>query len=209
MSESNVRKFYWKAYINNTTGLAQSIESSFSFPPVSQNILIQMSTLKRTFENYPQFLGFGHVVPGLRVMQSNPRDKASVSRTFIRDPVFGTKLLEFGKPRSRLRTRQLHTCIPIMDGSLVQKNEQAIGDKKQKSFGYLDFTASFENYDSDPSKIMMMITTKIINYPPKIAGPAPVCLIRKAIYLKSQSLLHAYVMWRFHSHCHKAVTDIK
>lgn len=213
---SSIRDFRWNASVNKRTGLAQSIETSYSIPVASRNISFYISSLKNVFENYPNFLGLNHIIPGVRVMHSNCDEKGSMfTTTYVRDVVFGVKLLEFGTPKSSLqRSKTLKTCLPILGGFLVQKpfeNREAIYEKpkKLKNFGYLEFTATCENYKNDPSSHTLMITTKIIDYPPRVAGPAPVCSIRKELYLKSQSILHAYVMRRFHSYCHKVIIKDK
>lgn len=214
---SSIRDFRWDASVNKRTGLAQSIETSYSTPFASRNISFHITSLKNAFENYPNFLGLNNIVPGVRVMYSNCDEKGSMlTRSYVRDVVFGVKLLEFGTPKSTLqKSKGLQTYLPIMGGFLVQKpfeKREGIQKKKKKkikNFGYLEFTATCENDKNDPSNHTWMITTQIIDYPPRIAGPAPVCSIRKELYLKSQSILHAYVMRRFHSYCHKVIIKYK
>jgi hypothetical protein len=206
---SNIREYNWNVCVNNRTGLAQSIETSCSILTVSQLISVQVSTVKKEFENYPRFLGrIG--IPGLNVVELSPKEEIPVSTTCVRDSVFGIKLLEFGTPTSTCHSKTVQTVIPILDGLLVRKsvrvnhqdNEQA-----KKSFGHLRLIARFENDTRTPLN-PITISTELIDYPPTIVGPAPVCSLRKALYLKSQGLLHAYVMWRFHGHCYKAITNV-
>lgn len=52
------------------------------------------------------------------------------------------------------------------------------------------------------------LQTELVDYRPILVGSrTPSRAIRTALYLGSQSLIHAYVMWRFHAHCRNLDSD--
>lgn len=88
------------------------------------------------------------------------------------------------KKRSSSRLQQHCGCLRF---SLVKEQEQKKG-------------AKFNEYVS--SSTFSLVTEIADWYHPTISGPAPVSWIRKWTYRSTQSLFHAYVMWRFHHRCY-------
>ena len=61
-------------------------------------------------------------------------------------------------------------------------------------------SSSSDSVEAKPgATIRCRLRTEISgNYCPWIAGKPPITKLRKFVYLKSQSIIHAYTMWRFH-----------
>lgn len=143
-------------------------------------------------------------------------------------PFINFSILKFGKP---IITRMyqsksggdiidytIQTKIPIIGGLLSCYHDQC----QNNNLGHLHFecrlSVSFLYHNggnSSNNKLTSMseeiqpilniarIQTEIVNYKPKIAGcTVPLNPLREKIYMGLQRPIHAYVMWRFHLHCH-------
>jgi hypothetical protein len=57
----------------------------------------------------------------------------------------------------------------------------------------------YNDVESPSSAYHYQLTSRIIEYRPWLAGPAPVSPVRRWMYLSTQSVFHAYITWRFHN----------
>ena len=193
--------YQWCADLNQMTGRASSEEKSTIFLDKAKKKKIIQSHARKLFEQYPNYLNdlffFLHVT----------HDKNA------NDLRLGPmSILTFGKPRIRNNyNNMIQQCwnlihrrsmtvvqIPIQGGWLSAKMTLTMQNKK--NLGLLQFSY----YANDPKSFHM--ETNIVDYLPTLAwigsSSLPIHPIRKYLYLKTQSYLHAFVMWRFHKHCH-------
>jgi hypothetical protein len=120
----------------------------------------------------------------------------------MQDRIFGINVLSFGQPTTtsslglhdRQRRNQssssksITTIIPIVGGCMARRRKP--GGSYSGSLTFVLEQSSLDTY---------RIETGITNdYRPSLAGPPPVSSVRGWFYQSTQSLLHAYVMWRFH-----------
>ena len=145
--------------------------------------------------------------------------QGSVSGISISDSLFGLNLLCFGNPQSTVtamkanggnRRRSIQVDFPVIGGLLDGKRqaEAAVSPIKISEHGCIRFVIEQEEVKmQDEEKAQrsqafwsnVRIESSICDgYCPAISGDAPVNPTRKVAYLSSQSLVHAYVMWRFH-----------
>ena len=139
----------------------------------------------------------------------------------INDSLFGLNLLCFGIPRSSVTTiranggnrrRSIQVDFPVIGGLLDGKRQAqaATSTNDISEHGRIRFVIEQEEVKmqdtckekSRRSQTLwsnVRIESSICDgYCPAISGGAPVNALRKAAYLSLQSLVHAYVMWRFH-----------
>ena len=104
-------------------------------------------------------------------------------------------------------SHSMTVTVPIVGGLLAVQKEKR---QKSEDLGYLEFTLQQNKNQrnsatDDATQIEeeeVLIITKIKNYSPMLVGTRePPRLLRKATYLSTQSIFHAYVMWRFHKYC--------
>jgi hypothetical protein len=173
------KKFNWKSNIDYRTGLASSMEQSSVF--VSKNVRIQRIS-RDMVTTWPDFICKGSVTLGLFEVKRDQR----LLGTSIRPRFVPINLLSFGMVRRLIQgPKCFHWEIPIRGGLLALPT-----DKDNKVFGKLTFSVAKEqsNY---------RLTTQIVGYRPWLAGTRP-SIVRQRLYLSTQSVLHAYIMWRFH-----------
>lgn len=164
-------KFRWTAAIDRDTGIATSREIS----DVSSRQLSK--TTVGCFSRYPQWLATPNVSFGM-LKAVNRKDGS----TILQDRFLQLQLLVFGKPQVKGKTT---TILPIIGGLL------ALPDKRNR-YGSLVF--SLENNSR-------MATSIGHGYRPALAGSPPVNMLRAWMYRSTQTVVHAYVMWRFHKYC--------
>lgn len=137
----------------------------------------------------------------------------------INDSLFGLNLLCFGIPRSTVTTaktnggnrrRSIQVDFPVIGGLLDGKRQAqaATSTNDISEHGRIRFVVEQEEVkiqDIEKAQQSQKIWSNLRiessisdGYCPAISGGAPVNAIRKVAYLSSQSLVHAYVMWRFH-----------
>jgi hypothetical protein len=135
----------------------------------------------------------------------------------INDSLFGLNLLCFGSPRSSATTKKttaggrrriLQVDFPVIGGLLDGKQRQAkvSSSKILSEHGCIRFVVEQEEMRGEDETqqgrkgwhVVRIKSSICGGYCPAITGTAPVNIIRKVAYLSSQSLIHAYVMWRFH-----------
>jgi hypothetical protein len=126
-----------------------------------------------------------------------PSSSKSSTITILKPRFLDVHLLSFGTLQVK-RSNKRGGCmfeLPIT-GGLLARNDR----------GCLRFWAVAEKHpnpspkkDDDERRISCRFRSEIGgNFCPWIAGPPPVAPTRKWGYLSTQSLVHAYVMWRFH-----------
>lgn len=153
-----------------------------------------------------------------RALNGLESQQGSAAGISINDSLFGLNLLCFGNPRSTMTTmksnngsrrRRFQVDFPVIGGLLDGKRQvQATDSANISEHGCIRFVVEQEEVkvqDEDNTQLgrkfwsNVQIESSICDgYCPAISGGAPVNVIRKIAYLSSQSLVHAYVMWRFH-----------
>jgi hypothetical protein len=179
------RNFTWKARIDPQTGLASSIEESTA--KVSRNV-----NVKRISEDFvatwPDFICQGSVTLGL----FEAKRQGTSSCISIRPRCIPINLLTFGMARPRnQRANIFYGEIPIEGGVLALPTS-----KDNKKYGKLTFSVTKQEQQSS-DKHYVFLKSKIVNYRPWLVGRHP-SKVRQRLYLSTQSVLHAYITWRFH-----------
>jgi hypothetical protein len=147
------------------------------------------------FGRYPSWLANWRVTFGcLRAIPVVERGESK--DIVVRDAVFGVALLSFGQSQFRVtktnrNNKEYNMVIPIVGGLL------ALSSSKGRR-GALSFSLFQRNDDSS----LRLETSIVDGYRPAIAGAAPVKSFRAGFYRSTQSLFHAYIMWRFHHYCY-------
>eukprot|EP00980_Cylindrotheca_fusiformis_P005372 scaffold1143_cov96-Cylindrotheca_fusiformis.AAC.5 len=158
----------------------------------------------------------------------------STKTTFVCPRFFSNRvqLLQFGPVQVIRRGRkQCQWKLPITGGLLAlapppptkeeeedsSSNNNSRKNKKKKDdvdLGYLLFETTsnivqHSNKTHPYYKMGCQFQSSIGGqYSPSIAGPTPISTPRKWMYLGTQSITHAYVMWRFHNAWNKRVTTV-
>jgi len=220
-SSSKFFSFQWSSNINSSTGKAVSLErSQWNLP--SQNRInssfFRSSLAKALFQPYPSWLSYGRVTGGLLQTKAyfslgeNENQSRECPLT-IRDRIFGLNLLIFGPLKStNPKIKNQKDCIsfdlPILGGLLTTTSNihPNYGSIRFSLFRDKPNTASLFSSNSKLDSIICM-QTEIVDYPPAIAGEAPISWLRKSFYLNTQSYVHAYVMWRYHKRCRNVMLD--
>ena len=181
--------FSWEAKVDRTTGIASSKETS------SKCLLDEKEfPARRIFHSYPTWLCRFPVSFGL--LRSVRTNRGGVC---IQDRLLGRDLLIFGPAKSRLVSIAFQEGVvhntyaiewPITGGLLSIPAPRA-------ALVFAVFTTHGHNNDRTSS-----IVTRISGYRPTLTGDElPVSRVRSALYVSTQSLIHASVMWRFHRYC--------
>lgn len=182
------------------------------------------SDVVERLEGYPEWLARGAVTFG--VFQAVPLVGGGFS---LRDRIFGMHLLAFGTPQTqrfsflRPTTTQpvtqdtldndtagrqvlqptIRICtvtIPILGGWLALCKDSSNNHNnycERPNMGCLKFTLKHNEALGETQ-----LVTEIRGFSPRLlGGKEPVPWYRKCLYLSTQSILHAYVMWRFQRYC--------
>lgn len=198
------QNFHWDAGVDSNTGLASSTEtSSFGLqksnlkatPPLSKHHVQSIS--QHIVSTWPTFICKPSVSLGLFCASKKSDDDVMCIHPILFPSL---RLLDFGRPKPGPQHKQHPNdvlCgsweIPIRGGLLALPS----GYNGQGYHGKLTFSIA-EQRHANCNGSMYQLTTHIVKYSPTLAGPPPVQRIRKQVYLHSQSLVHAYVTWRFH-----------
>jgi len=147
--------------------------------------------------------------------------------TSLQDVLFGISFLNFGNPRMVVNhddyPPQKEDCaaaasveIPIIGGLLaimpslknkeVTKNIPTEEEEAMEECGCIRLTIQQQQQSSSSNTnndSVLNIQTEIVNeYHPLLVGSTlPIPILRKWVYRLTQSIIHAYVMWRFHDYC--------
>ena len=223
--------FVWQALVNRTTALASASESS-NVPhgsPLHQALSstkdIDMLRLsKNLFTSYVPWLCTGKVTLGF--LKAAVLEDQSIE---VRDRFIGLALLRLGKPtgtRFTERTDEVSStrhaslksnvkgctstqCVwsfPITGGLLTAPETTRMKEGLGKVVFVLKKTSVHEASESD-TNVQCSIRSELVGYRPFVVGRAPANVIRTGIYLGSQSMVHAWVMWRFHRRCRELTMD--
>lgn len=208
-SPSLLRKsFRWTASVDVDKGLAfskevsiVSIEKGNKQIQNRHNDRFMQNVIIHTLESYPQWLCQASVTIGL--LQAIPRVGGSYE---IRTRCWGLNVLTFDRPhrqwysfdpfmtrRRRKRRWSADTVsLPILGGLMA-----ATGPDPK---GRLKFTVAHpKNHANGGGTKHLIITTEIDRYRPMLLGKEG-GWTRAQVYRHTQSVVHAYVMWRFHHH---------
>ena len=168
------KNYRWTAAVERSSGIATSLEVSSAPKPLTNAC--------DTFVNYPHWLARPTVTFGILKAKPNPNGSTTIQ---LRGS--GLDILTFARHVSKGRNKIL---LPITGGLLAHPNP-----RKPREYGALSFAM----------KTNQILETRIEGgYRPTISGYPPVSRARAWTYRSTQSLFHAYVMWRFHNYCHAA-----
>jgi hypothetical protein len=129
-----------------------------------------------------------------------PHARQSIKGVSICDGILRMNLLTFGEARSKIvikhgcGSRFLIVDFPVIGGLLAVTGAAS----SRRDDGFVRFVLIQRKNASRRWRCVGIESQICGNYRPALAGAAPVHPLRKALYLSSQSLVHAYVMWRFH-----------
>jgi hypothetical protein len=208
--------FVWQASVD-TTGIATSKEQMLASPTSSLVKHFQRGTdLKMEerdvwsevvdrLEKYPEWLVRGAVTFGLfHIVRVEERGYS------LQDRFFGVNFLTFGWAESQ----RFSMLKPVPNPDIGEEDKKRVGDctvvlpirggllalckpSRNGDMGCLKFTLRHNEALKETE-----LVTEIQGYNPFLVGPKePPPLYRRFMYLSVQSMVHAYVMWRFHRHC--------
>jgi hypothetical protein len=185
-------KYICTATVDRRTGLASSKEVSSLNNIVSPTATTATTVLMNVFEQYPIWLCKGCVSFGL--LKAIPKKNQKYE---IRTRVGNINLLTFDHPYRSRRRHDSTVILPIIGGMMSYNNHYKHNKRKQK--GYLYFTIEKQLAQQQPMTSSANIVTGIEQYAPMLVHYGRRC--RAGLYLSTQSVIHAYVMWRFHRYC--------
>jgi len=190
--------YSWKAQVGRE--VAESQETSLVPPETCQRLECESDDVildKFTsdfFTAYPKWLTRFPVTFGL--FRSVSREDGSTDFCFLGIPLltFGQHSVQKlsmdlqGRDGSPIRSSMCTVSLPIQGGLLARKAR-----------GSLDFSVTMRRTKSKIERCQ--ISTEIVQYEPWLAGTPPIHPLRARFYLSTQSVAHAYVMWRLHRYC--------
>jgi len=200
--------YSWKASVDRSTAKAYSLETSF-VPPKSKlakavahhDDLLGLAC--PMFDKYPVWLcRFPTTLGFLKAVPSKGGGH------HIKTRIFGITLLSLGVPFAhslRLKSGESETTVvlPITGGIL------SLSGAEGKDRGALKFAIQSVSSAEQEGVLKTKIVTAISGYRPTLCGKqTPTSFLRTKFYLSSQSVLHSYVMWRFHRHCQGLEFDL-
>jgi hypothetical protein len=193
-----------------STAVVTMVPSSSDNNSDANNVHDVWTLVTQRLEQYPQWLVRGAVTLGL--FQAVPLPGGGCS---LQDRFFGINFLSFARPQSSrfsfyktvptrdgaiLQTREgdCTVVLPIIGGLLaLNNNNDDDNNNNNAGKGCLWFRLQ-HNESTEETKLV----TEIRGYNPWLIGSTqPIPFYRKLLYLSTQSIVHAYVMWRFHRHC--------
>lgn len=218
--------YKWNASLDTTsTGLASSFETSSK--KIRNEKVSSFATsadkIRETFLDYPRFLGRKSLSLGLltrrnlgikhnNFISSNTIEDTTTTTTTsicLSLPFVNLALLKFGDSKTNISSGakagsfSVRSIIPIVGGLLSCQcgSNSSNYNTATNNLGHLQFDYFLTNKGNGVNAVI--IETRIVKYKPKLAG----CLLplnksRQMLYLGIQRPIHAYVMWRFHRHCH-------
>ena len=191
--------FQWSGSLDCKTGLANSIERSEMINNVETVELIQRRA-HELFSNYPKWLVRRRVTFGSLFLRERS----------ICDPLFGSRLLTFDSPfyNEENPRNKVEMFLPILGGILTNE-EDPQQSEENNSLGSLHFKLTVIPSKNQATESLLELETRVVEFKPALAGSAPVGILRKMIYLLSQRLVHAYVMWRYHKYISSELSNIK
>ena len=189
--------FHWRGSIDCKTGLADSVERSEI--RTNSNLERIQSRCYELFYNYPRWLVQRRITFGFLTLKEGS----------ICDSMFGSRLLIFDSPPyiEGFGNTSVDFSLSVLGGSLVnEKGEHA--REEDTSFGSLYFALHNKIPQNKDTLSSFELETRIIQFKPSLAGSVPIRMIGKTIYLYSQRIVHAYVMWRYHKYIHTELSKL-
>lgn len=195
--------FSWQASLDTATGIGRAKETSkaiFKITGSSREAIEKLQHFSHTLAaSYPNWLASGSVTLGTLRAVSNPDDLS----TDLKPRLIDTCLLSFGDLRiKRATTTGCEFELPITGGLL------SLPSKGKQDRGCINFEVISDSMPDDSVISCYMRTTIAGSYCPIVAGAPPVPFVRKWTYLSSQSLVHAYVMWRYHKAWNTGIKEL-
>lgn len=162
--------------------------------------------------NYPNWLcrrgvtfGFLRAVPGAYGHNRRPCVK-------ICDSLFGMELISFG-----IQEKARRVAVSDGDGDdddstkkkrvvLAAREFPVVGgllSMPVHDCGCIHFTVAKHKCGQG---MQYELESRVMDYCPAIAGSAPVGWVRRCAYLGTQTLVHVYVMRRYHGYVHEAIS---
>lgn len=205
---SERKSFCWTACVDKKRGIAFSRETSNVANDKSSKILNRQDRslnemMIHSFEVYPIWMCQGSVSLGL--LKAIPQTKRVGCSYKILTRLGGINLLTFDRPLkkrkyifNKLSSIESYdtVTIPLLGGLMTN------GKGKETQQGSLKFslhtTVVNRHGEPYPQQRRRFIITEIDNYRPMLLGAGGG--LRARVYLHTQSVIHAYVMWRFHNH---------
>lgn len=207
------RGFSWRASVDRRSGICNSRETSLvsstcslgeSLGPLNQKQ--KLKKLASLWSLYPTWLAKGSVTLGL--LQAVSGSDGSVGVYFL-----GKNVITFGRCQAFIVNDELIASLPIEGGFMTTQHSRMFRNPSKRGhpprparshYGALSIRLKkndeeFKNY--------YQVSTTIDGYRACLVGEGSPSSFRKWFYLSSQSMLHAYVMWRFHHFAQKQVTD--
>jgi hypothetical protein len=188
--------FSWQASLDDATGRARAKETSKVVVKTtrssSREAIRKLKHFSRDLAaSYPNWLVSGSVTFGILRAVSNPNNLSTVLKPRLIDLC----LLSFGDLRIKRATATgCEFELPITGGLL----SLPVPPEGEQDRGCLNFEVITDSMTDGTVRSCHLRTTITGNYCPWVAGNPPVPFVRKWTYLSSQSLVHAYVMWRYH-----------
>lgn len=173
--------YRWQAWVDRPTGVAGSHETS-----LFHDKCMPTRHVVESFIGYPEWLASPRVSFGF--LQARPCFDGGADVK-----LFGIwSVLRFGRHRLSRTERRIKTerwteetvTIPMLGGFMVGHPAR----------GSLLFSVM-----QSQTGVHKLETQIVHGYNPALCGRPPVSRIRASSYRCTQSLLHAYVMWRFHN----------
>ena len=218
--------YAWEAAIDRGSGLASSTETSFA-PKRSrlyrllggeyEEVAVQRLA-NHLFADYASWLARFSVTFGL--FKAVPVAGGGFE---FQTRLLSLNLLTFGKPCATklnletknqegkiIRSSQCTITIPIIGGAMTLIPVEEKRSWKSQNAGALKCTltarhapASLSSKDGQKKEqqTSCSMVTRLVDFRPRLAGGPPVNPFRAGMYLSTQSLVHAYVMWRLHRRC--------
>ena len=204
--------FISRVFFDRATGIATSLETSDI--PTHSNLSAWLknekssSIARKIFQEYPSWLCQGGITLGLLKAESYSYGR-NKHRVRVHDRLFGINVITFGQPTSsslQLKHQKNNSCsattkveLPIVGGCLVSRPTDT-----DTCSGCLQFILQTSSVG-----VARLETGIAGDYFPALVGQPPVLPIRAWVYQSTQSMVHSYIMWRFHQHCYHQEGELK
>jgi hypothetical protein len=208
------RKSYsWRAAVDRTLGRAFSRETSNLVPIGTEKDSRKINApnfdavVFRTLASYPSWLCRGSQSLGLLKAV-----KTSDGGCDVQTRWGSCSVLSFDRPRRHGQLHPLSSILPLFFSSdctvelPISGGALAITGTPGGN-GSLWFTIQKRNTSFKGSLNCGTFKTEIQSYRPSLCGKKiPTSALRSRLYLGTQSLVHGFVMWRFHTHVARQIS---
>jgi hypothetical protein len=207
--------YKFQARVDGIAGKASSLESSTVLRTTKLGGFLEGSSdigqacqraSNLLFCEYPVWLCRGASTFGLlqAVPHARSRRQGAPNGYDIRIRIVGVTLLKLGPPKSKARFSCLGRGLRLLEQTVDLPITGGIMALKSNKFdkGSLRFTLQvWRETNNDRQRSLCKLVTSIHGYRPALCGQPPIHPLRSTLYLFTQSLVHAHVMWRFHRYC--------